>query len=434
MSRDIIKPRKLSQETYKAYVRILQKELIPATGCTEPIAIAYAAAKATEVLAQFPNKIKVECSGNVIKNVKAVNVPHSGGMHGIAAAAILGTVGGDANKLLNVLLDVTEDDILRAKELLDSKFCRCEMVENVANLYVKVTAMGDGDEYASVVIENKHDKITEIKKNGETLQKLTSMEKDKSQTSAMSCLNLADILTFAAEARMEDVAGIINAQIKDNMAISEEGLKNCYGLEVGRNLLKEYGSDICIRARARAAAGSDARMSGCPMPVVINSGSGNQGMTVSLPVIEYAIEGGADEETLIRALLAANLISLHQKRYIGSLSAYCGATSAAAGAVCGIAYLQGADAKIMGDIIINTTATIGGMVCDGAKPSCAAKISAAIGAALDGYVLAGKGLVCRPGEGIVGENAERTIENIGRMGREGMRSTDKEILNIMMGV
>lgn len=221
-------------------------------------------------------------------------------------------------------------------------------------------------------------------------------------------------------------------QVVSNTAIAEEGLQNPYGLQVGKTLLKEYGDGIRIRARAKASAGSDARMSGCPMPVVINSGSGNQGLTVSLPVIEYAKEIGASEERTIRALTVANLISVHQKKYIGSLSAYCGATSAAGGAVCGIAYLDGAGPDIMEEIIVNTTATIGGMVCDGAKPSCAAKISAALNVAFDSYLLACSGHCCQPGEGLVSNTPEKTIENIGRMAREGMYSTDLEILSIML--
>lgn len=333
----------LCEEKYSAYVRVLHRELIPATGCTEPIAIAYASAKAVQVLGFFPVRIKAECSGNMIKNVKSVTVPRSGGMKGIAAAAILGAVGGNAAERLNVLLGVTDCQRERAAELLAENMCEVSLANSTRNLFVTVTVFGKDKDYASVTIQDKHDNICSIIKNGVSIVSGKECAQDNGHTDDTALLNIKDIISFADSVRLDDVKELIREQIRCNSAIAAEGMLRPYGLKVGRTLLSERDdSDIYIRARAMAAAGSDARMSGCSMPVVINSGSGNQGITVSLPVIEYARETGASEDKTIRALVAANLISIHQKRFIGSLSAYCGATSAAGSAVCGIAYLDGA--------------------------------------------------------------------------------------------
>lgn len=420
------------EEKYSAYLRVLGRELIPATGCTEPIAIAYAAAKAVEVLGSFPVRIKAECSGNMIKNVKSVTVPQSGGMKGIEAAAVLGAVGGDASERLNVLLGVSEAQRDRAAQLLKENICEVALADSTRNLFVTITVFGESGDHASVTIQDKHDNISSIIKNGTGIMSGKEYSQDSRHTEDTALLNIKDILEFADIVELDDVKDLIKEQMRCNCSIAAEGIARPYGLEVGRSLLRGCDNDIYIRARAMAAAGSDARMSGCSMPVVINSGSGNQGITVSLPVIEYAKDIGADEDKTIRALVVANLISIHQKRFIGSLSAYCGATSAAGGAVCGIAYLDGADLLTISGIIVNTAATIGGMVCDGAKPSCAMKISAALNAAFDAYRLSREAHVCRAGDGIVGSSAERTIENIGAMAKDGMRATDRKILNIML--
>lgn len=421
----------MNREIYDSYVDILRSELVPALGCTEPIALAFAAAKAREVLGDIPDKIKIYCSGNIIKNVKGVTVPNSGGMKGIKAAAILGAIGGKADAMLEVLQYVTEDDIKRTKELLKTDFCQCELLEGVENLYI-IAELIRNENVVSVEVKNQHTNIVKIVKNGEVFFSCKD-EAISQQSNQKELLNVRDIVEFADAVNLDDVKEVLKQQIEFNSRIAKEGLRNKYGTEVGRTLLEFYGDDIRTRAKAMSAAGSDARMSGCALPVVINSGSGNQGMTVSLPVIEYAKELNVEEEKLYRALVVANLIAIHQKRFIGSLSAYCGATSAGCGAGCGIAYLYGGKYKEISETITNTIANIGGMICDGAKPSCAAKIASAVDAGIMGYMLSTKERVFGPGEGLVEEDVEKTIQNLGRMGREGMRSTDIEILNMMIG-
>ena len=416
---------------YDSYVAILKNELIPALGCTEPIALAFAAAKAREVLGEMPEKIKIYCSGNIIKNVKGVTVPNSGGLKGIDVAAVLGVVAGRAEKELEVLQFVKQKDIETAKRLLKEGFCECGLLESSENLHIVAEAVS-GDQTASVEVKNRHTFITKITKNGAVIFKQQEMEQTN-QPKGKELLNVKDIIEFADTVDLDDVRDVLKQQIECNTRIAEEGLEHRYGTEVGRTLLEFYGNDVRTRARAMSAAGSDARMSGCALPVVINSGSGNQGMAVSLPVIEYAKEIGVDEEKLYRALIVANLISIHQKRFIGSLSAYCGATSAGCGAGCGIAYLYGGGYKEISETITNTVANIGGMVCDGAKPSCAAKIASAVEAGILGYMMSTQDRVFGAGEGLVEEDIEKTIQNIGRMGRKGMRSTDIEILNMMIG-
>lgn len=418
---------------YATYLAILKKELSVALGCTEPIAIAFAAAKARYVLGMMPEHCTISCSGNIIKNVMGVTVPNSGGLKGVDIAAVLGIVGGNADLGLSVLESVREDDIKKAVMLVKEGFCTCQLIENVENLYIIVTVTA-GSQSAEVEIKQSHSNITRIMKNGkillQTAEEKTITEDDKPDK---SLLNVKDILAFANCARIEDVEQILSRQITYNCAISKKGLEQGYGAQVGRVLMNEFDSNsVKLRAKAAAAAGSDARMGGCPLPVVINSGSGNQGITVSLPVIEYAREYNVLEDTLYRALIVSNLVSIHQKKYIGNLSAYCGAVSAACGAGAGIGYLLGCTYEEICDTITNTIANIGGMVCDGAKPSCAAKIASAVEAAIMGLHLSRSKMVFAPGEGLVKDNVEETIACIGRMGREGMRSTDVEILNIML--
>lgn len=427
----------MNQSIYKHYTAILNTELITALGCTEPIAIAYAGAKVREVLGVMPKRCSIACSGNIIKNVKGVTVPNSGGMKGIDTAAVLGITGGRAEKILAVLEDITPTQIEEAKRLTAAGFCQCELAEGVENLYLMITAWSGSDE-AQVEIRHFHSNITKITKNGKILFDSSQSKPDCSGEISVfpdkSLLNVKDILEYAESVNLEDIYPVLSHQIACNTAISEEGLKNPWGVQVGRTLLDAFGSEhVAVRAKAAAAAGSDARMSGCPLPVVINSGSGNQGMTVSLPVIEYAKEYHISEERLIRALAVSNLVALHQKKYIGSLSAYCGAVSAACGAGAGIAWMLGAGYSEISMVITNTIAAIGGMVCDGAKPSCAAKIASAVDCAITALHLSRSSLCFQPGEGLVMENVEKTIKSIGRMGREGMRSTDVEILNIMLG-
>ena len=425
----------MDKKVYDAYVAILKTELVPALGCTEPIAIAFAAAKARDVLGSFPETIRVEASGNIVKNVQGVTVPNSGGLKGIDVAATLGAVGGDAEIGLEVLSKITEEQIKKTKELVDSGFCTCSLVDGKDNLYIRVTAKS-GEDTAVVVVSEKHTNIAYVEKNGNVLidVKSTGVKNDAGNEANKSLLSVRDIIRFADEVNIDDVHAVIERQIEYNTAISKEGLAREYGAKVGRTLEKLYDkNDVRVRARAAAAAGSDARMSGCPLPVVINSGSGNQGMTVSLPVIEYAKEWNVPHDKLIRALVLANLIALLQKRYIGSLSAFCGAVCAATGAGCGITYLHGGDEDAVARTITNTLADVGGIVCDGAKPSCAAKIASAVDAAILGFELGSReGVAFKSGEGLVKKSAEDTIRSFGRMGRDGMRSTDTEILHIML--
>lgn len=416
---------------YDTYVEILRSELVLALGCTEPIAIALAGAKVRQVLGCMPERIVVECSGNVVKNVKGVTVPHSGGRKGIEAAAVLGVVGGNPDAELEVLQSVTAEHLAELAELLARKdFCKCDLIENVENLYIVITAYA-GEHSARVAIKDRHTNVVQIVKDDVVLYEQLDEER-KLSGADKSLLSVKNIIAFANEIDIEQIREIIDTQIQANTAIAQEGLSGDYGASVGKTLIKFYGDDIKTRAKAAAAAGSDARMSGCALPVVINSGSGNQGMTVSLPVIEYAKEPNASQEQLIRALAVSNLVSILQKRYIGSLSAYCGAVSAACGSGAGIAYLYGASYEQICQTIVNTLANVGGIVCDGAKPSCAAKIASSVDAAIMGYMLtlAGKGF--EPGEGIVKNDIEETIRAIGHIGKDGMHATDLEILRIML--
>lgn len=420
----------MESELYDAYVKILRNELVPALGCTEPIAIAYAASKAREVLGCFPDKIELCCSGNIIKNVKGVTVPNSGGLKGIDVAAALGVVGGDTTRGLEVLEGVTQEHRERTKKLVEQGFCTCSLEEGVENLYIVAKAVC-GVHYAEVRIINRHTLITRIVKDGEVLYEHAVNEESPDHVDK-SLLNVQKIVEFADCVDIDDVRDALDRQIELNMAISEEGLTNNYGAQVGKTLLQVYGNDVKVRARARAAAGSDARMGGCSLPVVINSGSGNQGMTVSLPVIEFARELGVGKERLYRALVVSNLIAIHQKKYIGSLSAYCGAVSAGCGSGAGITYLHGGGYEDISLTVINTLANVGGIVCDGAKPSCAAKIASSVEAAIMAHYLGQKHCTFLPGEGIVKQDVESTIRSMGYIGRVGMKYTDTEILNIMI--
>lgn len=425
-----------------AYSRILKKELVAAMGCTEPIAIAYAAAKCREVLGVMPEKCHVRCSGNIVKNVMGVTVPNSGGLKGIDVAATLGVLGGDASRDLEVLQSVTQEHIDHAKELLAKDFCTCALEQGVENLYILIRLTAAGEE-AVVEIRNYHKNITRIEKNGAVLfrQESSCTEIVVKDDPDKALLNIAEILKFAEDPDEETLA-LMEHQLRYNLAIAREGMERRYGAQVGRTLLRGIRSlnpdTARAAAKAYAAAGSDARMNGCAMPVVINSGSGNQGLTASLPVKIYADAYGIGKERMLRSLVVSNLIAIHQKQYIGSLSAYCGAVSAACGAGAAIAYLLGEKQSAaelyrqVANTITNTIATVGGMVCDGAKSSCAAKIATAVDCAITAYELSRYGNVFQPGEGLVMESVEDTIESVGRMGREGMHATDLEILQIML--
>lgn len=419
----------MNQIYEQEYINVLHRELVPALGCTEPIAIAYAAAKVREVLGCFPEHLEIRCSGNIIKNVKAVVVPNSNGLRGVEAAAVLGAVGGNAERKLEVLEEITSEHISRTQELLKQNYCTCSLQQEVANLYI-VAIASSSEHTASVTIINRHTFITEIQKDGEILYQHDLV--DDTASVDWSHWNVKEILEFANHVNLNSVKDVIERQIELNSAIADEGLNSGYGAQIGRTILKVYGNDVKVRARARAAAGSDARMGGCSLPVVINSGSGNQGMTVSLPVIEFAKEWKVSEETLYRALILSNLISVYHKHFIGSLSAFCGAVTAACGCGSAITYLSGGGYKEIARTIVNTVANVGGIVCDGAKASCAAKIASAVDAAILGHCLSMEGLSFQPGEGIIQESLDETIKSVGYIGRVGMKETDLDILKIMM--
>lgn len=420
----------MDKTKYENFVAILKGELIPAMGCTEPIAIAFAAAKAREMLGQFPERIVVRCSGNIIKNVKGVVVPNSGGQKGVEIAAVLGAIAGKVELGLEVISRVEPGDAEHARALCRQGICSCELEEGEESLFIRAELRA-GDEVVAVEVRNRHNHIARIERNGQLVfeQPALSVEEygDKSK------LTVKDILQFANEVDLDDVREIIGKQIRYNSAISKEGLLNKWGAQVGRTFLECGGDGLKIRARAAAAAGSDARMNGCDLPVVINSGSGNQGITCTMPVVVYAEEMGVDEDILYRALVLTNLVAIHQKRYVGNLSAYCGAVSAGAAAACGIAYLNDGDYDVIGKTLVNSLGNIGGIVCDGAKASCAAKIGSAVDAGIMGYEMARRNLFFPFGEGLVEKDYEQTIQNIGRMGGHGMKSTDVEILKIMIG-
>ena len=420
----------MDQKVYQNCVAILKEELVPALGCTEPIAVAYAAARARQALGCMPEKMTAECSGNIIKNVKGVIVPTTGDLRGTRAAAILGAVGGDPDRELEVLTSVKPEDVDRVRVLLEQGLCEEKLLDTPAKLHIIIRMSGGGHTSMAEIIHS-HANVVRVERDGKALVDVPHTEEEGEEEGAdRGCLSIANILRFAEEADLDDVREVLDRQIEYNTAISKAGLEEGYGAQVGATLLSLYGDDVKIRARAAAAAGSDARMSGCELPVVINSGSGNQGMTVSLPVAKAL---GADREKLYRALCVSNLTAIHQKAKIGKLSAYCGAVSAATGAGAGICYLCGGGEEEIEKVIVNTLGNVSGIVCDGAKPSCAAKIASSVDAAILAVSMAMKDRYFRPGEGIVKEGVEATVESVGQLAREGMRETDSEILKIMVG-
>lgn len=418
------------------FIAILQEELVPALGCTEPIAIAYAGAHARALLGKIPDRVCIKSSGNIIKNVKSVTVPNSGNMKGIPAAAAIGIIGGNPDKGLEVLADITEADIIRTKEFLEQVPCKVSLLDTVASLHFIVEVFGGADS-ASVEIIHQHTNIVRTTKNG---KEVMSVPFDPASANAAltdrSGLSVKKILAFADTIDLNRVRPILERQIEYNTRIAQEGLEHRYGINAGANLLKaaeaERAVTVKIRAQAAAAAGSDARMSGCTLPVVTNSGSGNQGLTASLPVIVFAEEKKLPHDRLLRGLLVSNLIAIHQKTRIGRLSAYCGAVSAACGSGAAVTYLSGGSYEQVCETITNTLAVVSGIVCDGAKPSCASKIASSVDAALNAHYLAMQNRVFQAGEGIVKGDIEKTIAGVGSVAADGMRETDKVILRIMV--
>ena len=421
-----------SNVKYDAYIHILEEELVPAMGCTEPIAIAYGAAKGREVLGALPDEILVEASGNIIKNVKSVVVPNTGGLHGIEAAAAAGAVAGKAGLLLEVISQVTKEQQKEMRAYLKEHPVRVEFLDGELVFDIRIT-LKKGADTAAVRIANYHTNIVRIEHNEDVLLDLPVEADDESGLTDRTLLTMADIYDFAQTVDPADVKELLDRQISCNMAISQEGLTHSYGANIGQVIRDTSRPDDPIaKAKSAAAAGSDARMGGCEMPVIINSGSGNQGMTASVPVIVYGREKGVSQEKLYRALVLSNLITIHQKTRIGRLSAYCGAVSAGAAAGAGIAYLDGGGYEEVIHTVVNALAIVSGMICDGAKASCAGKIAAAIDAGVLGYRMYQQGQQFYGGDGILSHGVEKTLDNVGRLGKIGMRSTDKEILQIML--
>jgi len=425
---------KKTDKRYSAYINILHEELMPAMGCTEPIAIAYAAAMAKKVLGTMPDRVLVEASENIIKNVKSVVVPNTGKLKGIEAAAVAGIIAGDADKVLEVISVVTEEEKKAIAQFLKTKEVKVQTSESEL-IFDLVVSVYSGDSCASVQISHYHTNIVRVTKNGESVQYAQQCEEISTPTTTdRAIMNVKDIIDFAESVDIDDVKVLLQQQIDFNMAIAKEGIEGDWGANVGSTILKAWGdSDVKVRAKAMAAAGSDARMGGCELPVMIVSGSGNQGLTASVPVIVYAKELNADPEALYRALVISNLVTIHQKTSIGRLSAYCGAISAGVGAGAGITWICGGGYKEIAHTIVNAVAIVSGIICDGAKPSCAGKIAAAVDAGILGYHMYKNGQQFYGGDGIVTKGVENTIKNVGRLGSIGMRETDKEIIRIMMG-
>lgn len=422
-----------SDPKYAAYVKVLHNHLRPAMGCTEPIAIAYAAALAKKALGCVPERAQVLVSGNIIKNAKSVTVPNTGGKKGIDASCAAGIVAGKPERELEVISSVSEEQALQIDELLHKNIIDVSLKPD-ARLFDILVKVNCGAECASARIADRHTNVVTVEKNGKKLCNETLCDERQEIPAAEALLTIEDIFDFALTCDIADVDDILQKQIEYNSRIAQEGIEGKWGACVGRVLLSSYGNkDVRVRARAYAAAGSDARMSGCELPVIINSGSGNQGITVSVPVIEYAKELGSSKEQLYRSLLISNLIAIRLKTLIGCLSAYCGAISAGCASGAAIAYLCGGDLYTINHTLVNSLAILSGTICDGAKPSCAAKIACAVDAGIMGFQLALEHKQFRGGEGIIKKGVENTIMSIGRLGHDGMRETDNEILRIMIG-
>ncbi|MBW9172126.1 L-serine ammonia-lyase, iron-sulfur-dependent, subunit alpha [Clostridium estertheticum] len=400
-------------------------------GCTEPISIAYASAKAKEVLGHTPDRTIVEVSGNIIKNVKSVIVPNTGHLKGIAAATAAGIIAGNPEKKLEVISDVSNEDKERIKEYLSTFPIEVKLIDTPFIFDIQITVFYK-ETYVKVRIVNYHTNIILIEKNGEILYHNEATSSKEEGLSGKELLSVKDIVDFADSVDIKDIEDIIGRQIEYNSKIAEEGLKNSYGANIGSVLISTYGSDVKVRAKAKAAAGSDARMNGCELPVIIVSGSGNQGMTASLPVIEYGNELKVSKEKLYKALVISNLVTIHQKTGIGRLSAYCGAVCAGAGSGAGITYLYGGGYRDISHTIVNALSIVSGIICDGAKASCAAKIATSVDAGILGYHMFKEGQQFKGGDGIVRKGIEATISNVGKLAKEGMKETDKEIIKIMM--
>ena len=416
---------------YQQYAAILKEELRPAMGCTEPIALAYAGALARKLLGAEPEKVLVAVSGNIIKNVKSVVVPNTGGLRGIAAAVCAGIVAGDPDKELQVISQVTPRQQTELRRFMDSVACTIVPSDSALVFDIDIT-VSRGKDSAQVRIVNHHTNLVYLRKNGDVQLELPITETSEDRLTDKSCLSIEKIVEFADCLNIEDVREYVSKQIEYNMDIARAGLEGNWGANIGSVILRRQGASLEKRACAWAAAGSDARMSGCEKPVIILSGSGNQGITASVPVAVVAQEMNASEEELIRAVVVSDLVTIHQKTGIGRLSAYCGAISAGCGAGAGIAYLRGGRFHAVAHTVVNAIAILSGTICDGAKPSCAAKIAAAVDAGILGYDMYLENQQFYGGDGIVTKGVDKTVVNVGRLAREGMKQTDKTILEIML--
>ena len=423
----------LPKEKTEAYIAILKEELLVAMGCTEPIAIAYAASILRSTLGCAPEKIRARLSGNIIKNVKSVIVPATGGLHGIEAAIAAGIVAACPERQLEVLSVLRHEDQVKIAEFLNTCKMSVEEMESPHTFDLELIAWS-GENTASVRIMGNHTNVVSVKKGDKDITPAycCGVQEEQSNQTDRSVLNVQDILTFATETDLEPIRPLLERQVDMNMAIAREGLNGSYGACIGKVLYRDGEASLRDRARAFAAAGSDARMSGCEMPVGILSGSGNQGITASVPVVVYAQALGKSQEEMLRAVLVSDLITIHQKTGIGCLSAYCGAISAGCGCGAGICYLKGGDYRAIAHTLVNAVAILSGTICDGAKPSCAAKIAMAVEAGIMGYEMTKAGYQFYGGDGIVTKGVENTIRNVGKLARDGMSETDKEIIRIML--
>lgn len=422
----------MKKEIYEGCIAVLKDELVPAMGCTEPVAVAYAAALARKTLGALPDSVKVAVSGNILKNVKSVIVPNTDGMRGIPAAVAAGIVAGDAELKLEVVSRINEDDRTEICRYLSRGCISVEQSDTGCVFDIGISVVANGKS-AYVRISGSHTNVVRIEKNGEVLfDKQTSVDDAASLSQFKSEFTVKDIVEFADTVDLGEVEDVLDRQIKYNSAIAAEGLKNNYGARVGKILLEAFGNDVHNLAKATAAAGSDARMNGCELPVVIVSGSGNQGMTASLPVVVYAEHIGASREKLLRALIVSDLVTIHLKAGIGCLSAYCGAVSAGCGAGAGVCYLRGGGYDEIAHTVVNALAIESGVICDGAKSSCAAKVASAVEAGLVGMEMNARGSEFLGGDGILEKGVENTIRNVGELARNGMRETDEEIIRMMI--
>ena len=420
----------LNEKIKQDFLDILAEELIPAMGCTEPIALAFAAAKGAALLSGAPDRIVAKCSGNIIKNVRCVRIPNSGGMTGIEAACALGALAGNAERHMEVLEGVTPEGVAATTAFLQEARCKVEFLESPIALHF-IIELYRGEESVSVEVRYSHTNVVRIVQNGNTLFETEGLC-EATEVADRSALSIENIIAFANEVELERIEPFARRQIECNMAIAERGMQGDFGVGIGPTILEVYPTGTFNQMRAFAAAASEARMDGCDMPVIITSGSGNQGITSSVPVIVYARRKNVPEERMMRALMFSSLLTVYQKEYIGKLSAFCGAVSAACAAGAAVTYMVGGSVEQIKNTITNTLADTPGIICDGAKASCAAKISSALDAALFAHALAMRGKAYGSNTGILREDTGETISSVGHIGRVGMQPTDQEIVKLMI--